>query len=62
MNQLKNRLDQAEHQLNKDSTKQAAKKMQDFLDHLNNKAMNKNISAEAKEDLNNKVNELLSTW
>ena len=62
VNQLKNRLDQAEHQLNKDSTKQAAKKMQDFLDHLNNKAMNKNISAEAKEDLNNKVNELLSTW
>ncbi|MBS4224226.1 cadherin-like beta sandwich domain-containing protein [Lederbergia citrea] len=62
VNQLKNRLDQAEHQLNKGSTKQAAKKMKDFLEHLNNPAMKKHVSKEAKDELNKQVNELLHTW
>ncbi|MBS4202116.1 cadherin-like beta sandwich domain-containing protein [Bacillus sp. FJAT-49732] len=62
VNQLKNKLDQAEHQLNKGSTNLAAKKMQDFLEHLNNPAMKKHGSNESKEKLNQQVNELLNTW
>ncbi|MFF2446639.1 glycoside hydrolase N-terminal domain-containing protein [Neobacillus sp. NPDC058068] len=60
--QLSNSLDQAEHQLNKGSKEQAAKKMGDFLRHLNNPAMDKYITAGAKDDLNNQVNTLLETW
>lgn len=62
VNQLRNRLNQAEHQLNKGSKEQAEKKMADFLKHLNNPAKEKNVTEKAKEDLINSVNLLVATW
>ncbi|WP_404450933.1 bifunctional 2',3'-cyclic-nucleotide 2'-phosphodiesterase/3'-nucleotidase [Virgibacillus necropolis] len=60
--QLTNKLKQAEHQLEKGHKQQAMKKMEGFLKHLNNKAMDKFITADAKENLNNAANELLDSW
>ncbi len=60
--QLTNKLKQAEHQVDKDHQKQAVKKAEGFLKHLNNKAMNKFITTDAKEDLNNAADELISNW
>lgn len=60
--QLTAKLNQAEHQLNKGHKRQAVKKMEDFLRHLNNKAMEKFITAEAKETLNHEANDLINSW
>lgn len=60
--QLKNKLKQAAHQMDKGHHQQAVKKVEGFLKHLNNKAMDKFITAEAKESLNNSANELLNSW
>ncbi|MFF2449039.1 FIMAH domain-containing protein [Neobacillus sp. NPDC058068] len=61
-NQLTNTLKQAEHHLNKGSKKQAVKFMQDFLEHLNNKAMQKNITQSAKDVLADNAQELILYW
>jgi O-glycosyl hydrolase len=60
--QLSNNLDQAQHQLDKGSSDQAAKQMQDFVKHLNNEAVRNNISAKAKEILNADANTLIELW
>lgn len=60
--QLTNKLKQAEHQMDKGHSKQAMKKMEGFLKHLNNKAMDKFITADAKETLNNAASELMGSW
>ncbi|HET7616175.1 MAG TPA: hypothetical protein VFK27_04375, partial [Bacillales bacterium] len=60
--QLTNKLKQARHQMDKGHQKQAVKKMQGFLKHLNNKAMAKFITAEAKAALNDAADELLDSW
>jgi hypothetical protein len=61
-NQLTNTLKQAEHQLDKGSKKQAVKFMQDFLKHLNNEAMQKNITSSAKDVLADNAEELILYW
>ncbi|MCU6712800.1 DUF4838 domain-containing protein [Paenibacillus sp. J5C_2022] len=53
--QLENQLQQAKHQLEKGSIKQARKKMEDFLKHLNIKGMQKNIAETAKTQLEESV-------
>ncbi|QHT62375.1 carbohydrate-binding protein [Paenibacillus lycopersici] len=50
--QLTNALSQAQHHLDGGKTKQAAKSVQDFVKHLNNKAHNDLITANAKAVLN----------
>ncbi|WP_188454784.1 bifunctional 2',3'-cyclic-nucleotide 2'-phosphodiesterase/3'-nucleotidase [Virgibacillus oceani] len=60
--QLTNKLKQAAHQLDKGHDKQAIKKVEGFLKHLNNKAMDKFITDDAKAELNNNANELLNAW
>lgn len=60
--QLSNRLNQAEHQEEKGRNKQAIKHMQNFLKHLNNNAMEKFVSDEAKIVLNYKVKSLIDNW
>jgi GH43 family beta-xylosidase/uncharacterized protein YjdB len=59
---LRTQLDQAEHQLEKKNKKQASKKMEDFLKHLNNKAMDKFIEDDEKEILNQDAKALLELW
>ncbi|MFF2446654.1 FIMAH domain-containing protein [Neobacillus sp. NPDC058068] len=61
-NQLKDRLDQAEYQLNKGSYEQATKKMEDFLKHLNNAPMQRYISDEAKAVLKEDAQKLIAKW
>lgn len=53
--QLENSLQQAKHQLEKGSTEQADKKIDDFLKHLSNKGMQKNITETAKNLLGEAV-------
>ncbi|HEX7063679.1 MAG TPA: bifunctional 2',3'-cyclic-nucleotide 2'-phosphodiesterase/3'-nucleotidase [Bacillales bacterium] len=60
--QLTNKLRQTQHQMEKGHQKQAMKKMNGFLKHLNNKAMDKFITADAKETLNAQANELINSW
>ncbi|WP_246206691.1 bifunctional 2',3'-cyclic-nucleotide 2'-phosphodiesterase/3'-nucleotidase [Virgibacillus ihumii] len=60
--QLKNKLKQAAHHMDKGHQQQAVKKVEGFLKHLNNKAMGKFITADAKEALNASANELLENW
>lgn len=60
--QLTNKLKQTEHQMKKGHDRQAMKKMEGFLKHLNNKGKNKFITTDAKESLNNAANELLDSW
>ncbi|HEU5141126.1 MAG TPA: bifunctional 2',3'-cyclic-nucleotide 2'-phosphodiesterase/3'-nucleotidase [Bacillales bacterium] len=60
--QLTNKLKQANHQMEKGHKSQAVKKMNGFLKHLNNKAMDKFITAEAKETLNADAQELINSW
>ncbi|WP_099159195.1 bifunctional 2',3'-cyclic-nucleotide 2'-phosphodiesterase/3'-nucleotidase [Virgibacillus ndiopensis] len=60
--QLTNKLKQIEHQLAKGHDKQASKKMEGFLKHLNNKSMDKFITDNAKENLNKDADELLNAW
>jgi hypothetical protein len=60
--QLKNSLDQADHQYGKGSLQQAAKFMDDFLKHLNNKAMQGNVTIEAKGILEADAKNLIDKW
>ncbi|MFK9090120.1 FIMAH domain-containing protein [Bacillus salipaludis] len=60
--QLRNSIDQAKHHLDKGDKEQAIKKMTDFLKHLNNKAMEKFITEDAKAKLNAAANGLIKTW
>ncbi|SDD62582.1 Carbohydrate binding domain-containing protein [Paenibacillus sp. UNCCL117] len=53
--QLDNALQQAKHQLGKSTIAQARKKMEDFLKHLTNKGMQKNITEAAKTELEKAV-------
>ncbi|RAV20303.1 DUF4838 domain-containing protein [Paenibacillus contaminans] len=53
--QLENSLQQAKHQLEKGSIQQAGKKIDDFLKHLSNKGMQKNITETAKNLLEEAV-------
>ncbi|WP_261306213.1 FIMAH domain-containing protein [Paenibacillus andongensis] len=62
VNQLRNSLDQAKHQLSKGDKDKAAKHMQDFLSHLNNKSMTDNISETVKSILTADVNALIEVW
>ncbi|MFC4559575.1 bifunctional 2',3'-cyclic-nucleotide 2'-phosphodiesterase/3'-nucleotidase [Virgibacillus kekensis] len=55
---LTNKLKQAEHHADKGNKTQAVKKINGFLKHLNKKAMNKFITDDAKEELNNDAEEL----
>lgn len=60
--QLSNTLDQARQQYDKGRLEQAARDLEKFLKHLNNKAMQRHISEEAKEHLERQVNSLLQQW
>ncbi|HET7579867.1 MAG TPA: bifunctional 2',3'-cyclic-nucleotide 2'-phosphodiesterase/3'-nucleotidase [Bacillales bacterium] len=60
--QLSNKLKQAQHQMDNGHQNQAMKKMQGFLKHLNNKAMAKFITAEAKDTLNSQAQRLIESW
>ncbi|MFK9090118.1 family 43 glycosylhydrolase [Bacillus salipaludis] len=60
--QLRNSIDQAKHQLDIGNKEQAIKKMNDFLKHLNNKAMEKFIADGVKEDLNADAIAIISKW
>ncbi|MBS4224225.1 sialidase family protein [Lederbergia citrea] len=62
VNQLSNSLDQAIHQFNKGSNKQAVKKIEDFLKHLNNPPKQKNVTSDAKEKLNKAAEALIQAW
>ncbi|MGO4496314.1 DUF4838 domain-containing protein [Paenibacillus sp. 2RAB27] len=57
--QLDNALQQAKHQLEKGSIAQARKKMEDFLKHLTNEGMQKNITEAAKIQLEKAVTAVL---
>ncbi|WP_188454952.1 FIMAH domain-containing protein [Virgibacillus oceani] len=61
-NQLVNKMKQAEKFFNKGSVEKAAKHMEGFLKSLNNKSMQKYISEEAKELLNQEAALLLESW
>ncbi|WP_165767947.1 FIMAH domain-containing protein [Virgibacillus indicus] len=61
-NQLLNKMKQAEKFFNKGSVEKATKHMQDFLKHLNNESMQRHISPDAKEVLNQEVNKLVESW
>ncbi|MFK9090119.1 family 43 glycosylhydrolase [Bacillus salipaludis] len=60
--QLIKSLDKAKQQRNKGHDDQAVKSLNDFLKHLNNKAMDKFIEANVKGNLNADMNALLETW
>ncbi|TCZ78197.1 hypothetical protein E0485_08710 [Paenibacillus albiflavus] len=62
VSQLTNKLDQAEHQFTKGSTKQAIKFLQDFQKHLDNKSMQNNVTENAKENLMTNVQALIALW
>lgn len=50
--QLNNSLDQAQHQINKGQSDQAAKHMEDFIKHLNNEALRNHSEDKVKTVLN----------
>jgi hypothetical protein len=60
--QLKNRLNQVEHHLNRQHTNEAVKHMKDFVKHMENKPMNKHISDEAKKTLKDYANRFINGW
>ncbi|GIP33363.1 fibronectin type III domain-containing protein [Paenibacillus sp. J2TS4] len=60
--QLSNTLSQAQHQYDKGRLEQAARDLDKFLKQLNNQAMQRHISAEAKEQLEQQVSALLQHW
>lgn len=60
--QLRNKLNQSQHYLDKGSKSKAKKHMDDLLNQLNNKAMQKFISEEAKETLEKIGNNLSQAW
>ncbi|KRE98518.1 hypothetical protein ASG89_05825 [Paenibacillus sp. Soil766] len=60
--QLSNKLDQAESGWRKGHGNQAEKHLQDFLEHLNNKALQQHVSEQAKAILGTDVNALIASW
>jgi len=60
--QLTNSLNQAQQQLNIGKPEDAAKHMADFAKHLNNKALEDNISDNAKKILNADAEALIKMW
>ncbi|WP_409342254.1 FIMAH domain-containing protein [Paenibacillus sp. MBLB4367] len=60
--QLENVLSQAESHVQKGQLDQAAKKIEDFIKHLNNKALQELASADARQWLNDKAEALLRIW
>ncbi|MFF2446643.1 FIMAH domain-containing protein [Neobacillus sp. NPDC058068] len=62
VNQLKNRLDQAEEYFTKGQHEQAVKKMQDFLKHLENEPMQRYITKEAGSNLKSDAQSLIEDW
>ena len=62
VNQLSNSIDQAVHQFNKGSNKQAVKKMEDFQKHLNNPPKKNNVTSDAKENLTKAAQALMKAW
>lgn len=60
--QLKNAMKQAEHHLDKGSQQQAIKHLENFLKHLDNKAMEESVSAEAKLTLRTDVEAMMGEW
>ncbi|WP_171645785.1 endo-alpha-N-acetylgalactosaminidase family protein [Paenibacillus phytorum] len=60
--QLSNALSQAQHQLDKNRRDQAAKHMQDFVKHLNNPALGKDVDSNVKAILNADANALIKLW
>lgn len=60
--QLSNALSQAQHQLDKNRRDQAAKHMQDFVKHLNNPALGKDVDSSVKAILNADANALIKLW
>lgn len=61
-NQLSNRVKQVEHHLSKGNVAQAAKHLEDFLNHLNNGPMQRHVTEEAKQTLEQLANQLLEQW
>ncbi|ULL14888.1 hypothetical protein DVH26_10800 [Paenibacillus sp. H1-7] len=60
--QLENALSQAESHLQKGQQDQAAKKIEDFIKHLDNRAHQELASADARQWLNDKAEVLLRVW
>jgi hypothetical protein len=60
--QLTNPLNQVEHHLSGGRHSQAAKHLEDFLKHLNNRSMQRHVTEEAKRKLESLANQLLESW
>ena len=60
--QLTNALKQAEHHKEKGHNDQAVKSLQDFLKHLQNKALSSLVTDSAKQILIDKVTKLIQLW
>jgi hyaluronate lyase len=60
--QLKENLTQAQDQYDKQHLTQAVKSLQDFLKHIDNKALKDQISDNAKEELSTKAEQLIEYW
>ncbi|GIN71794.1 hypothetical protein J14TS2_22690 [Bacillus sp. J14TS2] len=61
-NQLANTLKQAEHHKQKEHKKQAIKFLQKFLDTVDKQQMQKHIAPEAKDTLQQQIQELVNEW
>ncbi len=59
---LTNTARQVEHHYNKENMKQAIKFAEKFLDQLNQEQAQNDISIEAKEELQQKMEKLLDKW
>ena len=62
LTQITNSLDQAEKFIDKGKSDQAAKHMEDFIKHLDNKAHADKVSTRAKEALINDANYFIQAW
>ncbi|PZE19871.1 Ig-like domain-containing protein [Paenibacillus xerothermodurans] len=62
VNQLRNSLNQARHQLEKGDKDKAANHMGDFLQHLDKKSQDDNVSDTAKAVLTADANALIEAW
>lgn len=60
--QLEQKLKQAEHHMNNDRTKQAAKFMEDFMKHLHNEALQEHVTENVKNILNADASYLFAQW
>ncbi|MEC5423284.1 gamma-glutamyltransferase [Virgibacillus sp. C22-A2] len=60
--QLNNKLKQAEHHFEEGQLKEAIEKMEDFLRHINNKALEEHISSDAKRVLVQNAEILIRLW